>query len=203
MKLNWRAIDEARQNPAAWLQRQSQNGQGFPPKYSFHRFLEHAILRYHTRGNDLGQAHAYLDERYWRHFKSTTQLPRIHQRLDDYAASYQCLHHTYIVGPMNVGLQLPPHLAVDFKVSGLIARLDMTPSGYAAWMFEKQQRDWSVELRMPLIQAAVAAQLGAELDEVEVGGCDLSSAQHTAYCFSSEQVDAAHTELESLLSRLR
>lgn len=67
-------------------------------------------------------------------------------------------------------------------------------------MFVRGDLDWRSDPRMPLLQDAMAKNLNAELDEVDVGVYDFVAGQHYATQFKLSQIRAARTRLVSLLN---
>jgi hypothetical protein len=80
--------------------------------------------------------------------------------------------------------------------------VDLTQNGYSAWLFAKEIGNWRSELRLPVVQGAYAARLGAPVEEVTVGVYSFASATYTEYSYKPEEVAAALNELFTLLRQL-
>ena len=83
-------------------------------------------------------------------------------------------------------------------LSGLISRLDITDLGYRAIILGAGRANWRAELRMPLIQSAVALKYGRPVDEVTVGVQELDGSVLDEEIYTSVQIASARQEFQQL-----
>ena len=156
--------------------------------------FRNAVFEYHS-GN-LQQAHNYLEDKF-KIFKTQSDLAEYMVRLNTYAREFKQLKTNVVETRVNIALALPKEYT-DFRISGQVARLDLSKC-YNAWLFVRDDSDWSSDPRMPLLQDAVARKLNAELDEVEIGVYDFVKGGHYATNFKASQIQAARKKLLKLL----
>ena len=82
-------------------------------------------------------------------------------------------------------------------------RVDLTPEGYGAWVFARRCADWTRDPRLPLMQAAVAAELGVDVEEVTAGVYCFEDGSHHPVPYDFDQVANEIAELCKVLDRLR
>ena len=86
-------------------------------------------------------------------------------------------------------------------ISGKIARLDIIPSGgFAATNFEARPSDWRTQLRVPIIQKALANELRCPASEVQVGMYCIESGKHDYITCSDTKISDAVAELQNILT---
>ena len=117
-------------------------------------------------------------------------------RLDNYIADYLTLNQPVVQTNKRVQFnQIRGHF-----VSGAIGRLDMIPAGgFAATNFELKASDWKSQLRTPIIQQAIADELGRPPSEVRVGMYCIVSGNHEYVTLSTTEIQQAIVELENVL----
>lgn len=118
-------------------------------------------------------------------------------RLDDYIADYEKLNQPVVQTNKRVQFdKIAGHL-----VSGAIGRLDIIPAGgFAATNFELTASDWKSQLRTPIIQQALADELGRPLSGIRVGMYCIASGNHEYVTLSDAEIQKAVAELENVLS---
>jgi hypothetical protein len=105
---------------------------------------------------------------------------------------------------LRVLIPLPSRVPPDLFCSGEISRVDMMPArGYAAWLLRSRGGEgWAHELRMPLIQGALAQNLGVPASEVRVGIYSFEEQFIDLHGYSQIEVDQAYADLDDLLTRM-
>lgn len=200
MKLPLRELEEARRDPGAYTRRRAAAGQksvGYKSKYLT---LQRAVYRFHRSNNDLTAAQEYLEQSYLKQFKRPEELATYAEKLERYTEGFKSLGSTVIRVRDRLVVPLPQKLAdAGFRVSGEIPRIDLTGEGYTAWLFAKKTEQWEAELRLPIIQAAYARELGVGEDEVKVGVYDFSKEEHKLFDFSARELRTAQNELHKLI----
>lgn len=201
MKIPLRELEEARRDPSAYVRRRraaaGKKSIGYKSKYLT---LQRAVYRFHRSNNDLMAAQEYLEQSYLKQFKRPEQLAKYGEQLERYAEEFTSLGSTVIRVKDRLAIPLPQKLSdAGFRVSGEIPRIDLTGEGYTAWLFAKKTERWEEELRLPIIQAAYARELGVGEDEVKVGVYDFSKGEHKLFDFSARELRAAQNELHKLV----
>jgi hypothetical protein len=165
--------------------------------------LRNAIFNLHKPGWTVVEAKAYLE----RALEKQPNESRKAEALDQFAwyvEEIQSSGRQVFRTRLNVDVCFPSWVPESFSSSGEVAQLDLAqPSGYVAWRFASgDARGWRQELRMPLIQEAVARELDAPTDEVAVGVYAFGNrvVEHTIY--STSEIEATRSSLEAVLRRL-
>lgn len=168
--------------------------------------LRDAIFRFHRLGESFTEIERYLEERLSR-FRDPSRREETLNQFRWYVEEYTSLMYSGWITfrtRLNVALPLPSRAPADLICSGQIARADIAPSGYAAWMFLSGDAGaWHQELRMPLIQEALAREMNAETDDVIVGVYAFRERSVQRRRFSAGEISSARASFEELLRRLR
>jgi hypothetical protein len=121
--------------------------------------------------------------------------------LGQYADSY--------VAQGNIAFQYPFRVEIDLgsgiTLGGEIARIDLVPAGgYSAWIFrtKPKPRRWFGHLNMPLLQGAVALELGVPNQDVSIGYYWFAPNEYSARTYTDRQVAQAVTEARLLAAQI-
>lgn len=201
LRVRLKDLERARLDPGAYLRDLAAPGRRYG-KSSKHSSLLNAVHHYHTTSGNLPAALAHLDTLFEKFNKNPASQQLYQGQLSMYADAYEKLGYGLIKSRDNLILKLPEEFKDKAEVYGQAARIDMTPNGYAVWVFEKKTGVWRDEIRFPLMQAAYADKFGADLDEVTMGVYDFSTVSHIPYSFTEKDVDEAQTVLYGLLRQL-
>src|SRR5262249_11274454 len=93
-------------------------------------------------------------------------------------------------------IKLP--LGVLLELRGSVHRLDVLPNGYRAILLGNYQPNWKNQLRMPLLQRAVARKFGRPADKVTMGVQYLDGTSLVEHQFSQRDVTNAENEFKNL-----
>jgi hypothetical protein len=211
IRVKLRDLELARRDPAAYVRKLEAPKPKFGPK-SKHALLLLAIYRFHKYAGglfdrfsgDLTGAIDYFNKLYEKkRFKKNPVSQQFYQgQLITYASEFSKLGVDVIKTKDMLYLPLLDEFKEKATVCGQIPRVDLSAEGYNVWLFDKTSKNWREEIRFPLIQAAYAKKLSADLEEVKVGVYDFSTASYTSYSFNEDEVREAETLLYSLLRQL-
>src|SRR5208337_997217 len=81
---------------------------------------------------------------------------------------------------------------------GEMHRLDVLPNGYRALLLGQYPRDWETQMRMPLLQSAVARRYGRPIDHIAVGVQHLDGSGLTAKKYSQAEIAAAESDFRNI-----
>jgi hypothetical protein len=202
-RLPLRELEEANADPTGY--RAKLYG---PPRQAqgsiYFNALRNAIFNFHKPQWTVAQAESYLEDR----LADAANASRKAEAFDQfhwYLEQYRALGWATALTRLNVNILLPPWAPADLSISGQIAWVDLVPSsGYAGWVFlSGAARGWRQELRMPLVEEALAGEMNVTIDEVIVGiyAFQDRSVEHTSY--SATEIRQTRASLEGLLQRLR
>jgi hypothetical protein len=205
MRLPLRDLQEAARNPTAYKKRLAAGAKGGGGFWYF-SVLRLAAFEYH-KSSDPEQAVAYLKTMCGRHRKRLSDEPRITRmeaQLRWYCTAYEGQTGRQFAVRRRVAVKLPTGALDDVRCSGEVARCDLTPSGeYRAWLFrEHSDPDWKDDLQMPLIQEALARELGVIPASVGVGVINFAEASSDWVVFNDARIHRARRQLGDLLSQL-
>jgi len=85
-----------------------------------------------------------------------------------------------------------------FELRGEIGRVDVTSTGYRAVLLGKIPGKWEDQLRMPLIQAAVALMYGRPQEKTEVGFQELDASNLATRLYTERQIQKAQRKFMAL-----
>jgi len=151
-------------NPGQWLHAKLKSSpHGYPVGYS--RVLLFAVYLFHRVGQ-ADEAKQHLLDQVTRHsLKNSSRIRGIVRDLDLYlnwaARSRVITADTRVRIRFNEG--------GDLELRGEISRVDFTKGGYRATLLAAPPQNWQKQLRMPLVQRAIAETYGRPVGEVEVG----------------------------------
>jgi hypothetical protein len=191
MKISHRELEDCRRSPRTWWQARQSAG-GFR-SFGYGQALLNAIHRYH-RTNSARAARAHLQEMIERNF---TDEARIDQLQADFA-SYIRWHRSSGVIVADSNIRLSYSIGSFFDLGGLISRLDVTGDGYRAIILGAGRPNWQSELRMPLIQSAIALKYGRPVDDVSVGVQEPDGGALQEQSYTSSEIATARREFERL-----
>jgi hypothetical protein len=197
IKISLRDLRAAFADPANYVHQHSQKSTNRmrATKYGVFR---NAVFQYHSSEGNLKSAQDYLEEKF-ETFKNQAELPEYLVKLTKYAKEFKQLGTELVRTRANVELKLP-EVYSEFRVSGQIARLDITKAqGYKVWTFVREDADWKSDPRMPLMQEAAATRLNSNVEDVEVGVYDFVAGRHYSVQFSPSQINAVRKKLLKLL----
>lgn len=196
-------LEEASRNPGAYRHKldhpvEKRMGE------TYINALRQTIFRFHDT-NDYQEAHSYLvnrlaNSRLRSAIQKAATIDQFEWYVEDYTTRAWPLFQTQL--RLRIPLSRGP---ADLVCSGEIARLDVVPAGgYAGWLFSSTfNPDWPAELRMPLIQGALAENvLGVPVDEVQVGIYGFKAHRTDLHQFSSTEIQHARTSLDNLLAAM-
>lgn len=191
MRISHREIEECRRSPVGWARARSA-GRGWP-RLGYSQALLYSIHKYH-RSQSAADARAHLQHLIDRNFTNEGRIEQIVQDLDAYINWHQT--SGTIVAETNIRLAYEVGGYLD--MGGLVSRLDVTVEGYRAVLLGAARSGWRDELRMPLIEDAIARRSARPLTDVSVAVQDLDGTNLAAESFSPQQVDAARGQFRSL-----
>jgi len=197
MKISFTQLEEARRNPARF-KRQQAKSRGFFNNKNFRAYFFAAMRRFH-QGATRAQVLKFFRE------KSTDNLDQqqnFNARLNnylkvlaEYCDNYSLQGCTFVESRKAVGLALGSHV-----LSGTFQRFDIRASGgYRGTVTQLNQAIWQQELRWPLMQKAVAIDLGCPTLEVEVGTFCLENGLYQYKTFTEVQISDTEKEVLALL----
>lgn len=204
MNLSFFELERARRDPKKVASAKLRKFAGLKP--TFPMYWMYAAKLYHKlmEQNDVDaetQAVQYLSQHCIAKLSGTSgfeeKLLTYSRKLENYFERYTELKRPTIQTNKRV------HFDSIFGhfVSGKVARLDMIPSGgFAVTNFETHTSDWKGQLRIPIIQRAVADELRCSTSDVQVGIYCMETEKHDYVTCSNAQVNAAIKELQVILA---
>jgi hypothetical protein len=190
MKISHKQLEACRLSPKNWVASR-QPGGGWA-SFGYKRALNLAISAFHDT-NDIGVAVAKIDG-YAKRFKDTKKIALLYEFLEDYAKWFAA--SGIISADSNVLVAYP--IKGNWQLGGYISRVDYLQSGYRAVLFESIAPGWKNQLRMPLVQTAIAERYGRPATEVKVGFQEIDGNTLTDTRFSVAERAAAETEFSKI-----
>jgi hypothetical protein len=200
-KIPLRDLEGARRDPGSYRARlDSPTTSG--PRFGYFAALRLAAIRFH-KVNSLSETleyHAALTDR----FADRRRVLADTSDLEWYVEHWNDPPGTPFALKRRIRAPVGEVFKDEVVCSGEVPRLDLVPSGgYRAWLFRPRQvSDWKEELQMPLIQLAVAAEMGVPPVDVSVGVYSFALRRFETTSFSVERRRAARVQLQTLLMTL-
>jgi len=191
MKISHRELEDCRRSPTRWWQGR-QSVSGFPT-FGYRQALVNAIHRYH-RTNSARAARAHLRQMIDRNFTDDKRIADLEAGFESYVRWHR--RSGIIVADSNIRLSYSIGGFLD--LGGLISRLDVTDIGYRAVILGAGGSNWRNELRMPLIQSAIAFKYGRPVEEVAVGVQEPDGSALEDETYALAQIASARQEFQRL-----
>jgi hypothetical protein len=193
MKISHTELDQCRVNPRLWVQAKATPGSSFRT-YGYNQALIHAIRRFHKLGDDANSARQYLQSSLAEHFENQARSDQVLDSFDEYVS--WCVQSAVVVADSKFRIKLD--LGVALELRGEVHRLDIIQGGYRAVLLGDYPANWRKQLRMPLLQRAVASIYGRPVEEIEMGVQHLDGSDLVVCKYSSRQQRQAEREFTSL-----
>lgn len=191
MKISHRELEDCRRSPRTWWQGR-QAGSAFR-SFGYGQALLNAIHRYH-RTDSARAARSHLREMIDRNFTNE-------KRIDDLEAEFESYirwHRRSRIVVADSNIRLAYSIGSFLDLGGLISRLDITDIGYRAVVLGAGRSNWRNELRMPLIQSAIAFKYGRPVEEVAIGVQEPNGSALEDEIYTPAQIASARREFQTL-----
>jgi hypothetical protein len=196
MRISHTALDACLGNPRHWYV-SLRGSASHPYKMGYARALQLAILQYH-RGS-AQNAEQYLDRLVKKHnFKDARRVHKMSSDLNAYIR-WSVLEHLKVVD-FKAKISLPLGF---LELRGEVGRIDVTKRGYRAVLFGEPSPTWRQQVRMPLIQLAIAQMYARPAEDVAVGFQELDGSNLQTTVFTAGQISAAQRRFRTLGETLR
>ncbi len=191
MKISHKQLEACRFSPKSWVAAQ-QSGGG-PRRLSYRQALNLAICEFHRTGS-VDAASDKVNRYAVKNFKDTKRIAMLYEYLDKYAKWFGA--SGIISADANVLIAYP--YKSNWQLGGYISRVDFLQSGYRGMLFEGIVPGWKDQLRMPLLQTAIAERYGRPATQIRVGFQEIDGNTLTDTRYSIEQRDAAEAEFKRI-----
>jgi hypothetical protein len=200
MKISHGALEECVRDPNRWLTAQ-QSGQQRFYSLGYDQILLFGIYRFHrTRSEQVGAA--WIDALFQRHAERlTTEFRREGVREQYRSYAEWCLNTA--VPAIEPRVVLNGDFRQFLTLGGLLHRVDATPTGVRGVILGDYRATWRSELRMPLIQIALAARYGLDRAAVVVGVQRLDGSDLRETTFDRRRLAQAQREFRTISEYVR
>jgi hypothetical protein len=192
MKISHLELERCRQSPRAWAQHKL-DAVSTGRSYGYKQALVNAISTLH-KFKDPKTAINKLEALIDKHFVNENKISAIRRNLNAYIAWFQ--NSGVIDADSNIRLNYPSNS--QWRLGGLISRLDIMPDGYRAVLLGHYREEWFEELRMPLIQLSIGEKYGRPTNEISVAVQELDGSGLKQRKFSVKSLMSAQAEFLSL-----
>jgi hypothetical protein len=196
-------LEEVRRDPGAYKRKQEAPKEK-GPGYGYYNLLLDSISHFHRHELSVDEGVREVVRRFdaIERLKSKRELEKTVVKFRDYAIQFVNSKLDKPLVRVQVAVRLPETFD-GLQVSGQLPRVDRLLNGdTVAWVFSKAASLWDQELRLPLIQEAVADHLHAELDEVGLAVYCFEDGASKRFQFSDVRIAAARAELQGILTQL-
>jgi hypothetical protein len=191
MKISHKQLEACRFSPKSWVaSKQSSGGFG---RLGYRQALALAISEFHKK-EDIKATVVKIDGYVAKNFKNEMKISKLYTDFDQYTKWYQS--SGIISAEANILLNFPS--SGDWHLGGYVSRVDLILSGYRAILFEVPGSGWKDQLRMPLIQLAIANRYGRPASEVRIGLQDLDGNSIVETQYGTQKRSDALSEFQKL-----
>jgi hypothetical protein len=197
VKISHKALEQCRLSPKAWVQSSKVGGSG--GRFGYNQALNYSIAELHRTDSyreAVKKLEGYIESS---EFKDTKRITQIKDQLEHYAT--WCQANGIVVADTGVLLSFPANS--EWQLGGRISRVDITENGYRAVIFESFKSQSLAQLRMPLIQEAIAQRYGRSASVVAVGFHNLDGNLTIEKLFTPGIREAAVIEFQELGNRVK
>jgi hypothetical protein len=191
MRISHTQLESCLASPRTWY-RTSLAAESHPYLMGYERVLRLSIFHFHKSTGPA--AHDYMTKMIRRHaLKNVSRINEIEASLDRYIrwATAEGLK----VADTKVNIV---HQIGFLELRGEIGRVDVTSKGYRAVLLGKAPDAWEQQLRMPLIQIAIASMYGRPQEKMEVGFQQLDASKLATKLYSDDQIQRAQRKFIAL-----
>lgn len=191
MRISHTQLESCLANPRAWY-RSSIAAESHPYLMGYERVLRLSIFHFHHT-SDVA-ARDYLARMIRRHsLKNVGRISEIEIRLDRYIKWATKERLKVADTKVNIAYELG-----FLELRGEIGRVDVTDSGYRAVLLGKVPQDWEKQLRMPLLQVAVAQMYARPREKTEVGVQELDASNLAVRLYSDMEIQRTQRKFMAL-----
>lgn len=191
MRISHTQLESCLANPRTWY-RASLAGESHPYLMGYDRVLRLSIFHFHKSSGPASRD--YMAEMVRKHhLRNVSRINEIESSLDRYVR--WATEERLKVADTKVNIA---HQMGFLELRGEIGRVDVTSTGYRAVLLGKVPADWEHQLRMPLIQAAVALMYGRPQDKTEVGFQGLDASNLATRLYTERQIQEAQRKFMAL-----
>jgi hypothetical protein len=149
--------------------------------------LREGIYHFHKTG-DAAAARTYIE-------RTTSKRKLVNRlRLDGILTGFDSYLHWFETSGVIVAdhrSTLDFDLGSELTLGGTVSRLDITSDGYRAILLASRTPRWQQEIRIPLVQRAMAVKYGRPEDELSVGYQGLDGTDLEVVVYSQTDLDQA------------
>lgn len=199
MLLSFSNLEEALADPEAYRQQLQADKKPFIPR-GRHGAMRSTLMRWHKGKITIAAAR---EEFISKCDKLEVPPGEVLDQFDDYVQDYSGSGAKSPLARMRVRIPLPEGADPRFRIGAEVCRLDRkADETYTAWLYRRLPADWTTEVRLPLLQAAVAQHLNIELEEIEIAIYCFTTRTSHRFKFTEAQVLKANSQLRGLLTEL-
>jgi hypothetical protein len=191
MRISHTQIELCLANPRTWY-RASLAAESHPYLMGYERVLRLSILHFHRSSGPA--ARDYMTEKIRMHnLKNVGRIAEIETSFDRYVKWAAKERLKVVDAKVKIA-----HQTGFLELRGEIGRVDVTSTGYRAVLLGNVPVDWEQQLRMPLIQAAIALMYGRPQEKTEVGFQELDASHLATRIYSEREIQKAQHKFMAL-----
>lgn len=197
MRISHTQLGNCLVQPRQWLRDIASQKSGF--KMSYKQALKYAIGKYHKTTSPI-DARQHLKRLIANgDLKTRSRIDEVELALDLYMKWHQDSDISTADSNTPILLDVGGYL----ELSGLISRVDVTEHGYRGVLLGVTDSNWKDQLRMPLIQRALAEKYVRPVQDIMVGIQAIDGSSLEVVTFSPLQIREAEREFRDLGERIK
>lgn len=196
MKVSHREVAELQRDPKSWARSRASAERGFF-SLGYAKVLKLGIRRF-EHDQDAAEARKHIQKILARNSTKLTNIARINDLLDRFERYIGWRRSSgLIVMGSAARVSLPLGLAT---LTGEVDRVEFCGEGYRGVLLGDHESDWRSELRMPLLQKALAVLYEKPQRQFSVGVQELDASGLEEIAYNSREIDRAAATFGELIS---
>lgn len=204
MRISFRDLERARQDPRAFGQRLTSGSGDGPRRRGYFMDWRDAVLGWHSAKSAPVVARAELEATLEARFTgrgSEKKREETLRKFDEYVDCFSILGLRAQRTRMEIRAETA--IAGGLEVSGQLPVLASKGTSYVGILLLSSEADWESELRSPLIQESIERALNLVPGETAIGAFDYKSGTFSQRTFSEAEITQAKDELDGVLSEVK
>lgn len=197
IKMSHIELSTCLKQPRTWLLNRA-NAKTHGYSFGYEKSLLLSIWKFHKTGSE-DQSRDHLQQLIKRHsFKSAHRIGQIEDSLDLYIKWAKM--NNLIVFDVQARIHL--NASKFLILVGEVHRVDIVPQGYRGILLQDAPENWKNELRMPLIQRALAEHYDRPCEEIVVGYQCRNGSGLSTISYSETRINSAGRNIKNLSKKL-
>lgn len=204
MKISFRDLESARQDPKGFGRKLSEGSGGGPRRRGYFMDWRDAVLGWHSNRTAPDAARSDLEATLAARFTGRGSEKKREVTLRKFDEYVECFSDQgFRPQRTRMDVSADADATSQLEVSGQLPVLASEGTNYIGILLLSAETDWETELRSPLIQASIERSINLLPGEASIGAFDYVNGTFSRRMFTESEISAAKAELDKLLGAVR